>query len=226
MKIIRLESIDSTNNFLKRDEGDGDVIAVAKTQTGGRGTKGRKFISDSGGLYLSVRRNYCNFPAERAFEIMVNACVAVCKTVEHFGAKPVVKWSNDILCSGKKICGTLIENTLSGGQILSSVVGIGLNVCNVLPDELKSIATTLYEQTGKSITVPEVEKVLIKNLQKEFSVQDYKSYINWFGAEVKLKFNESEANAVALDVDETGRLVCNIGGAITAVSSAEVSLRF
>ncbi|MCD8371835.1 MAG: biotin--[acetyl-CoA-carboxylase] ligase [Clostridia bacterium] len=226
MKVIRLESVDSTNNFLKTYASGGDVIAVAGTQTGGRGTKGRSFVSDAGGLYISMRREYENFPASKAFEIMINSCVAVCKTVAFFGAKPVIRWSNDVLCGGKKICGTLIENTLSNGNICRSIVGIGLNVTNVLPEELQPIATTLYKETGKQIPVAEVEEVLIQNLQKSYTIQDYKGYINWFGQDVVLKFSDREARAAAVDIDKTGRLVCIIDGEKTAVSSAEVSLRF
>ncbi|MCD8040296.1 MAG: biotin--[acetyl-CoA-carboxylase] ligase [Clostridia bacterium] len=226
MKIINFDRIDSTNEFLKTYEPHGDVIAVAKMQTGGKGTKGRSFVSASGGLYLSVRREYRDYPARDAFKIMVNACVAVCRTVEYFGAKPVIRWANDVLCGGKKICGTLIENTLSNGHIARSIVGIGLNVTNELPDELKPIATNLYEQTGRAEEVLKVEQVLINNLEKTFTIKDYKSYINWFGQDITLKFADSEVAAVAADVDAEGRLICNINGKTTAVSSAEVSLRF
>ena len=64
MKIIRLDEVDSTNEFLKRENIRGDAVAVAKRQTGGRGTKGRSFSSESGGLYVSFQREYGDFPAE------------------------------------------------------------------------------------------------------------------------------------------------------------------
>ena len=100
MKIIKLEEINSTNEFLKTYTGTGDAAAVAVRQTGGKGTKGRKFVSEKGGLYLSVMRRYDCFPAEEAFKIMVSSCVAVCKTLEILGLNPIIKWANDVFVNG------------------------------------------------------------------------------------------------------------------------------
>ena len=110
MRIIELSECDSTNEYLKRLNGEEDTIVTALRQTAGKGTKGRSFSSADGGLYLSVMRFYENFSAANAFEIMINSCVAVCKTVEDFGITPVIRWANDVLVNGRKICGTLIES--------------------------------------------------------------------------------------------------------------------
>ncbi len=106
----------------------------------------------------------------------------------------------------------------------SSIVGIGLNVNNRLPDGLKQIATTLSCETGKEISLSEVKKVLISNLNKKFSLQEYKSYIDWFGKEVIVRTADGENTACAVDVDTDGRLICIIGGSLKKISSAEVSL--
>lgn len=225
IKIIEVEEIDSTNDFCKKCYEEEDLIVVARKQTKGRGTKGRSFVSDEGGLYVSMMRKYKNFDYSQTFSIMINACVAVCKTVESFGLKPCVKWANDVLVNGKKICGTLIENRLGADNVCSSIVGIGLNVNNVLPEELRDIATTLKECKGKNVSIKTVQSRLIKNLQGEYSVEDYKSYVNWFGQEVYLDSNGERSEAIALDVDERGNLICKIGGALKKVSSAEMSLR-
>ncbi|MDE5765637.1 MAG: biotin--[acetyl-CoA-carboxylase] ligase, partial [Clostridia bacterium] len=108
IKIIELEEIDSTNEFCKRFNFEEDVIVVAEKQVKGKGTNGREFVSDEGGLYVSLMRRLPNFDFKNTFSIMINACVAVCKTVESFGLKPTVKWANDVLVDGRKICGTLI----------------------------------------------------------------------------------------------------------------------
>jgi len=225
MRIIRLEQTDSTNEYLKRENFDGDVIVTAKRQTAGRGTKGRSFVSDYGGLYVSVQRRYENFPAANAFEIMVNSCVAVCRTLGNLGISPTVRWANDVLVNGKKICGTLIENTFSGGNICRSIVGMGINVRNKLPEDLKDIATTVEQCLGKAPAVADVAEILIENLRKEYTIEDYKRYIDWFDRGVTLKTSDGEVRATALDVAGDGRLVVKIDGEIKKISSAEVSLR-
>ena len=225
MKIIELEEVDSTNNFCKSYKGAEDITVIAARQSGGRGTKGRSFSSEEGGLYVSVMKNYKNFPAGNAFKIMLNACVAVCETLEGFGANPVIRWANDVLVNGKKICGTLIENTFSGAYITRSIVGTGINVNNKIPAELCEIATTLSAELNKEIKISAVKKSLLENLEKDYSVNDYKKYINWLGKEVALKTGEQSITATALDIAEDGRLIVKINGEIKKISSAEVSLR-
>ncbi|MCM1546334.1 MAG: biotin--[acetyl-CoA-carboxylase] ligase [Clostridiales bacterium] len=225
MKIIELEEIDSTNEYCKRFDFGEDVAVVAERQLKGKGTNGRSFVSDEGGLYISLYKRYENFDFSNTFSIMINACVAVCKTVESFGVKPTVKWANDVLVNGRKICGTLIENRLGADGVCTSIVGIGLNVNNELPDELSEIATTLKEQKGKKVSLNAVRSRLIKNLKKEYSVEDYKAYVDWFGKNVYLDRGDERITAVALDVDAEGNLVCEIEGQIKKISSAEMKLR-
>lgn len=224
MKIIELDETDSTNEYCKRNYSGYPFAVTAKRQTGGRGTKGRKFSSECGGLYLSVVRKLHNMEATDAFLIMINACTAVCRTVEHYGLRPVIRWANDVLVNNKKICGTLIENTFSGSYVSRSIVGIGLNVNNKLPDDLSKIATTLKNETGKEISVAEVRDVLLENLDKRFTLSDYKSYIDWFGKQITIKTADREHTVTAVDVDADGRLICIIAGSLKKISSAEVSL--
>ena len=225
MKLIELDVVDSTNDYIKRENFACDVTVTAKMQTSGRGTHGRSFSSEEGGLYISFLRIYDDMPADRAFEIMINSCVAVCRTVQKFGVTPRIRWANDVLAGDKKISGTLIENTLSSGHISRSIVGIGLNVYNALPPELEDVATTVCARTGKKITVEEVSEELIANMRRGATIQDYKSYIDWLGSEVILSRNGKSQTAVALDISPAGRLVCSIGGNITEISAGEVTLR-
>lgn len=225
MRIIELSECDSTNEYLKRLDGEEDTIVTAVRQTAGKGTKGRSFSSADGGLYLSVMRFYESFPAANAFEIMINSCVAVCKTVEGFGITPIIRWANDVLVNGRKICGTLIENTFAGANIRRSIVGMGINVNNELPSELRQIAVSMREILGNRLSLQTVKQALIANLQKSFTIDDYKNYIDWFGKEVVLRTDKESYTATALDVTADGRLVVSRDGKIIEISSAEVSLR-
>lgn len=224
MRIIELDEIDSTSEYLKRLGGEEDVIAVARRQTGGRGTKGRSFSSETGGLYISVMRTYDNFPASDAFKILVNACVAVCKTLEKFSLKPQIKWSNDVLSDGKKISGTLIENILSGSFVSRSITGIGINVNNPLPPELNDTATSMSRQLSVSVELSEVKNTLIANLEKQYRLDDYKSRME-FGKSVFVTCGGKRFEAVVKDVEPDGRLLVEHGGKLIALSSAEVSIK-
>lgn len=225
MKIIELKRTDSTNEYCKRVDCGQDIIVIAERQTGGKGTKGRSFSSEKGGLYISVMRHYKNFPAQNAFHIMVDACAAVCRTLKEMGITPVVRWANDVLVNGRKISGTLIENSFSGGCITRSVVGIGINVNNNLPAALREIATSVKEQTKKRQNMNNITRIFINNLQKSYTLEEYKSYINYFGKTVLLKELSGEKQVVALDIDGGGNLIVSDCGVTRTISAAEVSLR-
>ncbi len=225
MKIIEIEEVNSTNEYCKAADCGEDLIVIAKRQTAGKGTKGRSFVSDGGGLYLSVMRHYKNFAAENAFKIMIDESAAVCRTLEEFGIPPIIRWSNDVLVNNKKISGTLIENTFSNGYITRSIVGTGINVNNEIAPQINDIAVSMQEYLGRPLCFEKVKQTFIANLLKHYDINDYKAYINWFGREITIKTQKEEYKAIALDVSETGRLIVNRCGDILEISSAEVSLR-
>ena len=227
-KIIELEEIDSTNLFCKRcnvDEFDCDLIVTAERQTNGMGTKSRSFSSEEGGLYISLLKRREGFDFKNTFSIMINSCVAVCRTLEEIGLEPKIKWANDVLVGGKKICGTLIENRLLSGGVCISIVGMGINVNNPLPEELKDVATSVKEQKKRKYSVKKIRNILIKKLQGDYTVADYKRYVDWFGQEVELICGDERISALAIDVDKDGSLLCEIGGELKKINSAEMSLR-
>ncbi|MBO5525622.1 MAG: biotin--[acetyl-CoA-carboxylase] ligase [Clostridia bacterium] len=223
MKTVILDSVDSTNLYAKRFSED--VIVIAREQTAGRGTKDRSFSSERGGLYLTKVVHKKQFGAEELFRVMTDATVAVCKTVEYFGANPFIKWPNDVLTGGKKLCGILIENTVSGNAITRSLVGIGLNINNSLPEELRTIATTLSEATGRKQDVDEVQARLIENLQKNYPLETYREYLGFLSQKVRLILPDEIKEGVAVDVDGQGRLLLRENGVVTAYAAGEVSLR-
>lgn len=225
-KIQRFESIASTNDYAKSKRSEGqNLLVIAASQTGGRGTKGRRFSSTKGGLYLSKLSFYENFPAKDAFKIMQTAAAAVCETLASFGLLPKIKWANDVFVNGKKICGILIENTFSGANIASSVVGIGLNVYNEIPEELKNIATTMQKETGKTFPIEEVEKRLVACLADENTYKKYDGYLGWLGETVEMLSGEERLFAKLLSVDETGGLWVETDGEKRRFTSAEISLK-
>ena len=222
----RFEEIDSTNDYAKEKRKEGkDLIVTAKRQTGGKGTKGRSFSSETGGVYLTKLSFYEHFSAKDAFKIMARAAVSVCKTLKYYGLQPKIKWVNDVYVNDKKISGILIENVFSGANISSSVVGIGLNVYNVLPDELKNIATTMQEVTGERFSVEEVTQRLAEELFVEHTMEEYLSYVGYMGQDATLIFGDERVRGRLLFVDDEGGLHVEIEGTEKRLTAAEVSVR-
>jgi BirA family biotin operon repressor/biotin-[acetyl-CoA-carboxylase] ligase len=153
--------------------GASDFTAViTESQTAGRGQHGRAFVSQSGGLYLSVVTAR-GFEAEKAPFITLCTAVAVYKAVFGLcGIKPQIKWINDVFLGGKKICGILTESrTIPGEKVLDfAVIGIGLNVNNEsFPDEIADKATSLFRETGKTFDLNIVAAALLNALYDEIS---------------------------------------------------------
>ena len=176
-------------------------------------------------MYVSELRFYENFLAKDAFKIMARAAVAVCETLKAYGLQPVIKWVNDIYVNDKKICGILIENVFSGARVASSVVGIGLNVHNALPEELVGIATTMQAETGRGFSVDEVRKRLLAELEKPREMEEYLAYIGYMGREATLIIGDEHVPATLLFVDNEGGLHVRIGREEKRFAAAEVSLK-
>ena len=146
---------DSTNRRLSELAAQGapaGTVVIADSQTAGRGRLGRSFSSPPGrGIYLS----YLARPQggiEAAGELTARTAVAVRRAVSEVCAvAPGIKWVNDLVLGGRKICGILAET--SGGTGGGIIVGIGINVCGAaadFPPELRQTVSTVEEQTGRA----------------------------------------------------------------------------
>ena len=228
----RFQTLPSTNDYLKEKRAkmlSGELsarenyIVVAEEQTGGRGTKGREFLSEKGGVYMSALTFYEELKTKDAFTLMANAAVAVCETLRFYGLNPVIKWANDIYVNDRKICGILIENVFSGEYISSSIVGIGLNVVNPLAASIQNIATSMQRETGENYDVEAVESRLVSELLTKRTMQDYLSYIGYMGRTVTLYIGDERVHGRLVCVDEQGGLIVSIDGKERRLTSAEVS---
>ena len=139
------DTIDSTNNFLKRQALLGaphGTVAVADCQTGGKGRLGRSFQSPGGvGIYLSMLlRPEC--PAEQLMHLTCAVGTAMCDAVEaSAGFRPGIKWTNDLVWEKRKLSGILVELLNDTNGKLCVVIGIGVNCCQRpedFPEELRT----------------------------------------------------------------------------------------
>ena len=224
----RFDCLPSTQEYARGKQAEGkNLIVSAKCQTGGMGTKGRSFSSEIGGVYLSKLSFYDEgeFPASEAFLVMANTASAVCEVLQSYGFNPVIKWANDIHIDGKKVCGILTENRFLGRFLRSSIVGIGLNLNNPLPQELEGIATTALLSSGKAISVDEAEARLIEALSKKRGMEEYLRFVGYMGSEADLIIGDKRVSGRLLSVDERGNLIAEVDGEVKRLASAEVSVR-
>jgi BirA family biotin operon repressor/biotin-[acetyl-CoA-carboxylase] ligase len=134
MKLIKLDAIDSTNDFLKalasKDELDNFTVVIAENQTKGKGQMGAKWLTESGkNLTMSVLIKDFLFDNEQVFNLSIITSLSVFDTLKSLNIPDLsIKWPNDIMSYNKKIGGILIENTIKSDGRIVSVVGIGLNV--------------------------------------------------------------------------------------------------
>ena len=137
MKLIKLDAIDSTNEFLKglsnKQEVQNFTVVSAENQLKGKGQMGAKWDSESGkNLIMSVLVSGFLFDNESVFNLNVVVSLAVIRALKKYNIPELsIKWPNDILSANKKIGGILIENSIKGTGTITSVVGLGLNVNQV-----------------------------------------------------------------------------------------------
>ena len=242
-KLICLDCIDSTNNYLKRlaVEGAPDgTVAVADQQTAGRGRLGRSFQSPPGtGIYISFLLRPDVMP-ERAVNLTACTAVAVCDAVERAcGVRPQIKWTNDIIMERRKTCGIITEMSVEGetGALQYIVVGIGVNVNQALtdfPEELQSIAGSVAMATGEKQDRGRLAAEIVNAMDQMYtawqagnwSVDRYRADCATIGREVRVIRGGDERNAFAEAVDDDFALVVRYeDGTREAVFSGEVSVR-
>lgn len=235
------DSILSTNIRAKEialDEPEGTVI-VSEEQTGGIGRLGRDWISPKKkGIWFTIILKPEVQPMEVSKIALVGAA-AVNKALEDMGVNSGIKWPNDIVINGKKVCGILTEMSCELNMVNYVVMGIGINV-NLdgidIPEELKHKATSLKIATSKEVD----RKTLLANilnhfegLYEEFKNGHISSTIRicrensvLLGEEVRIIRGKETRIGKALDINSEGELVVQfLNDIIENIFSGEVSLR-
>ena len=242
-ELICLETVDSTNNEIKRRAAAGGregLTVLSDCQTGGRGRLGRAFVSPAGkGLYCSVLlRPTC--PLEELLCLTAWTAVAVCNAVEAVcQVRPAIKWTNDVILQGRKLCGILTELGVEGesGQVDYVVVGVGVNLSQTEEDfgpQVAPVAISLAQALGSPPRRSEMAASLISALddmyaafpaQKEGWLARYRAGCLTTGRAVRILRRGGEEEAFAESIDENFALVVrHPDGRRETLSSGEVSV--
>ena len=190
MKLIKLDAIDSTNDFLKQLSVEKALVnftvVTAENQTNGKGQMGAKWDSETGkNLIFSVLvKNVLNNITE-IFDLNVAVALSVLTTLEKNNIPNLsIKWPNDILSDNKKVAGILIENTIKNNGEITSIIGVGLNVNQLNFDNLpkaSSLAVIMKKELDKEVILKQLIESLKSNcdlLQNKSASQLWKSYNN------------------------------------------------
>jgi BirA family biotin operon repressor/biotin-[acetyl-CoA-carboxylase] ligase len=242
-RILFSKNVDSTNDWAKQlanygaEEG---TVAVAETQSCGRGRLARDWISPVGGLWFSIVLRPKTSAADAAKLVFV-VSLAVAKVLDKtHGLKTETKWPNDVLVGGRKVCGILAEMKTAGNVVDFVVVGIGVNanfnVEDALPAALKNTATSLRRELGREVSLGALLRVLLEKIEWFYDrfvnegfgpiLNEWKKYANFLGHKIEVTCLEERASGVALDVDNDGALILRLeDGVVARLFAGDISLR-
>jgi len=170
MNIIKLNAIDSTNDYLKNllvnKPLENYTVVTAEFQNKGKGQMGSLWQSEpSKNLICSIYLYNSIIKLSNQFVINMIVCLAIKKSLNKFNIPQIsVKWPNDIMSGSFKICGILIENIIKNNSIQDIIIGIGLNINQTEFENLPN-ATSIKKISGKYYNTEEILFEIIRNIK-------------------------------------------------------------
>ena len=241
-EILYLDEVDSTNTAAKKAAENGAVhgtLVVSERQTGGKGRRGRAWDSPRGtGIFMTLILRPNMAPVHASMLTLVAALAVADGIRECTGAESLIKWPNDIVMSGKKICGILTEMSADPDCINYVAVGIGINVnMEEFPEEIRGVAASIFTETGKktkrSLLISAVMaaferyyEVFMKTTDMSGLLEDYNGKLANCGRTVRVLDPAGEYSGTAIGIDREGELLVEMEGTtVRRVLSGEVSVR-
>lgn len=231
---IRLDEVDSTNEYLKKGDFPDGTAVIAGRQTAGKGRLGRNWSSapDGQALYLSVL-----FHSMKIDDMGLLPLLCGLAAVRSLGEETVIKWPNDIVLDRKKICGILCESRIQGGQVLA-VCGIGVNLSQpasfFMQNDLPH-ATSLLASSGRRMTAQEAAAKLLNALEpilEQYKREGFEPFLREYcgrcitlGRPVQVALEQKTVQAQAVSIAPDGSLVCQKGGETFQIRAGEASVR-
>lgn len=235
--ILYYPSVTSTNDIARQQalqKAPEGTAVIADEQTTGRGRLKRAWVSPQGNIAVSI----VLYPDRRKLHFLTMlASLAVQYSIEKTtGLKCELKWPNDVLIRGKKVCGILLESQVESGIVSYAVVGIGINVNMKLSDypEITAFATSLASELGREVSRP----VLLRNLFVEMerlyvSLRDGLSILSeWrdnlitLGKKVRVHSNDDVFEGIAETVADDGSLMLRRDdGSLMKFMAGDVTLK-
>lgn len=240
-EIFYEKEIDSTNTQAKRmgehDAVNGTVV-IAERQTAGKGRRGKTWISPAGNCYFSILLRP-EVVVDRASIITLVSALALAKAIKQVAAlDTMIKWPNDVIANGKKLCGILTESSTDLEYINYVVVGIGVNVNQTdFPEEIKDMASSICLEIGQEVNRAELLGTFLNIFEEYYEIfletedlsrlsDEYNQMLVNRGKEVKIIEKDQERILTAIGIDNKGGLIVeNKDGQRETIISGEVSVR-
>ena len=241
-RIVYFDATDSTNIQARRlaeAHAPHGTLVVSDRQDGGKGRRGRSWASPSGvGIWMSLILRPEIAPSSASM-LTLAAALAVREGIqEETGLSPLIKWPNDLVLNGKKICGILTEMSTELMEIQYVITGIGINVNQrEFPPEIRDTATSLSLEAGRSFRRSSLIAAILKAFEKDYTaflktgdlsllLEEYNACLVNRGKEVCILDPLGEYRAVAEGIDESGSLLVTLpDGTRREIISGEVSVR-
>ncbi len=235
-KILYYTSLVSTMDTARekaRDGAEEGTVIIAGEQTGGRGRLQRAWISPQGNIALSIilRPTLASLP----YIVMLAALAASSSIASVSGQKTRIKWPNDVLIDGKKVCGMLVENEMKGKKVDFCILGIGINTGLDVHryTEIAHTAASLKAPAGDALRLNLIRQLLAEIDRLYLILPDggyiYKSWrdnLVTLGKQVKATWGKQVVEGVAEDVDAGGALMIRkADGKLTKVVAGDVTLK-
>lgn len=239
-EIMEFESIESTNTFLMDLAKQGcrkKTVVIAKSQTGGRGRRGKSFYSPMGtGLYMSVL--VCKaIPLDELNYLTPAVAVATARAIERESQRKCgIKWVNDVFIEGKKAAGILVETKCDFEEkvLKYAVIGIGINLTEPkesFPKEIKNTATAVFRECD-DVKRQVLTQELLLELDRILDPFEPKSFMSEYKAKSVLDGREMEVitpngvmRATAIGIDDSARLIIETHEGRQTLSSGDVSVK-
>ena len=236
-RIIYYPKLTSTMDVARREAQQGaaeGTVVAAGEQTAGRGRIKRAWLSPKGSIALSV----ILYPGVTYLPFLIMlASLAVVHSIDKVaGLKSQVKWPNDVLINGRKVCGILVESEVRGDKVNYAIIGIGINANFRVSDfpEISSIATSLSDELGRDISrldliqclLVEIERLYL-TLQAGGSIyEEWRDNLVTLGRRVHVKSGEDVYEGIAEEVARDGSLLLRRSdGSLTKIVAGDVTLR-
>ncbi|RLG86517.1 MAG: biotin--[acetyl-CoA-carboxylase] ligase, partial [Thermoprotei archaeon] len=206
-------------------------VVLCGAMEGGRGRYRRRWYAPRGGLWftLILRPRALSSPGVLTLAAGVGVAEALRLLL---GIDARLKWPNDIVVDGLKVAGILAEGAAVGGSLSHVLLGIGINVNNELPQELRGYAATLKEALGRVVPRATLFAVVITRVLRrcrdalgeraEEVLRRWRELSDTIGRRVVVKTLWGEVRGVAVGIDRDGRLLVDTGEGVVAVDTGDV----